>query len=284
MTKGQQDRETLDAEYNLRARVPEFQTYFDRYDRMSAAFRRDARGCLDLAYGPGPRQAIDLFLPQASAPPLAVFIHGGYWQSQDRKRFSFVAAPLVEAGAAVALIGYDLAPAVDMDAMVGQMRAAIAWLYRHGAELGYDPDRLVVSGHSAGGHLAAMALATEWTGEGALPEDLIKGICPISGIFDLEPIRLCYLDEVLGLTPEQVRRHSPLNLPPRARCAVTVTVGGRETAAFLEHSRRYADYLSANGVTCELAVQPDLDHFTTIEAMAEPESLTARAICRQLGL
>lgn len=284
MTASQPDRATLDAQYNLRARVPEFQSYFDRYDRMSAAFRQNAKGCLDLAYGPGARQGIDLFLPDAKAPPLAVFIHGGYWQSQDRKRFSFVAAPLIEAGAAVALIGYDLAPEVGMDAIVGQIRAGIAWLYKNGAELGYDPDQLVVSGHSAGGHLSAMALATDWASEGALPDDLVKGICPISGIFDLEPIRLCYLNDVLGMDFEQARRYSPIRLPPRTRCPVTVTVGERETAAFLEQSRRYADHLRAAGVACELAVQPDLDHFSIVEAMAEPGSLTAQALCRQLGL
>ena len=277
------DRAALDANYNLRAAVPEFQDYFDRYDRMSEAFRERARGSLDLAYGPGARQAVDLFLPDAKAPPLVVFIHGGYWHSQDRRRFSFVAGPLLDAGAAVALIGYDLAPEVDMDGIVAQARAAIGWLWHHGPELGYDRARLAVSGHSAGGHLSAMALATDWTGLG-LPADLIKGVCAISGIFDLEPIRGCYLNDVLALTPEQVRRASPLHLAPLGRCPVTVTVGARETPAFLEQSRRYAEHLRAAGLECELVSQAELDHFGIIQAMAEPDNAAVRALRTQLGL
>jgi arylformamidase len=267
MTSGGADRAALDAAYNLRARVPGFQDYFDRYDRMSEAVRARTRGCLDLAYGRGPRQRIDLFLPEAKAPPLLVFIHGGYWQSQDRRRYAFVAAPLIAAGAATALLGYDLAPEVDMDAIVAQVRAGITWLYRHGPEFGYDPERLVVSGHSAGGHLAAMALATDWSAEAGLPRDLIKGLCPISGIFDLEPVRRCYLNDVLGLTPEQVLHHSPIRLPPQTSCPVTVTVGADETAAFLEQ-----------------VVQPGLDHFSIVEAMAAPHGATVGALRRLLGV
>jgi arylformamidase len=184
----------------------------------------------------------------------------------------------------VALLGYDLAPEVDMDAIVAQVRSGLAWLYRRGAELGCDPERLVVSGHSAGGHLAAMALATDWRAEAGLPEDLIKGLCPISGVFDLDPIRRCYLNEVLGLTPEQVRRHSPLRLPPRTSCPVTVTVGAKETAAFLEQSRRYAAHLEAAGPSVELLIQPDLDHFGIVEAMAKPDGATVRALRRHLGV
>jgi arylformamidase len=284
MTSERLDRAALDAEYNLRARVPEFQDYFDRYDRMSDALRASGRGRLDLAYGPSPRQAIDLFLPEAKDPPLLVFIHGGYWQSQDRKRFAFVAAPLLEAGAATALLGYDLAPEVDMDAIVAQVRRGLAWLYRHGAELGCDAEHLVVSGHSAGGHLAAMALATDWSAEAGLPEGLIKGLCPISGVFDLEPISRCYLNEVLRLTPDQARRHSPLRLPPRGSCPVTVTVGAKETAAFLEQSRQYAAHLEAAGQSVELVIQPGLDHFGIVEAMAQPDGATVRTLRRQLGV
>ena len=284
MTSSGADRAALDAEYNLRARVPEFQDYFDRYDQMSEAFRARARCRLDLAYGAGPRQGVDLYLPEADAPPLLVFIHGGYWQSQDRKRYAFVGAPLIEAGAAVALLGYDLTPEVDMDAIVAQMRSGIAWIYRHGGELGFDPERVVVSGHSAGGHLAAMALATDWPAEAGLPANLIKGLCPISGVFDLQPVRGCYLNEVLALTPEQVRRHSPLNLPPRTGCPVTVIVGAKETDAFLEQSRRYAAHLEAAGQSVELVIQPGLDHFGIVAAMAEPEGATIRTLCRLLGV
>ena len=278
------DRTTLDANYNLRAAVPEHPTYFARYEAESRAFRERARARLDLAYGDGPRQAVDLFLPREPSPPLLVFIHGGYWQRFDRKDFSFVAAPLVAAGAAVALLGYDLAPAVDMDRIVAEVRQGIAWLYRQGAAQGVDAARIFLAGHSAGGHLAAMALATDWQGACGLPADTVKGACAISGVFDLEPIRRCYLNEVLGLDPEQARRNSPLHLPPGLPCPVTVVVGELETAAFHEQSRAYAARLEAAGWPCELVIQPGVDHFAIIMSMAEPGAPIVQAIRRQMGL
>ncbi len=286
MTVPDAERVRLDANYNLRAAVPEHPTYFARYEASSAAFRERWPGRLDLAYGDNPRQAIDLFLPGAAGtpPPVLVFIHGGYWQSFDRKAFSFVAEHLVGAGAAVALIGYDLAPAVDMDAIVGEIRQGLAWLYRHGAEQGFDPARLFLAGHSAGGHLATMALATDWHAGWRLPADLIKGVCAISGVFDLEPIRRCYLNDVLALDAEQARRNSPIHLEPGAACPVTVTFGERETPAFHEQSRAYAAKLVDAGLTCDLLAQPDLDHFGIIMSMAEAGSATVACIRRQMGL
>jgi arylformamidase len=284
MSERQPDRSTLDADYNLRAAVAEHQSYFDRYDADSQAFRQRCPGRLDLAYGDSPRQVVDLFLPAPVRPPLLVFIHGGYWQRFDPKAFSFVAAQPLAAGAAVALIGYDLAPAVDLDAIVGQIRRGLAWLYRQGDGLGYDPGRMFVAGHSAGGHLAAMALAHDWAADG-LPRDLIKGICAISGVFDLEPIRRCYLNEVLGLDVAQARRNSPLHLPPGpASCPVTVAVGATETAAFHAQSRAYADKLAAAGWPCQLVIQPEMHHFEIVMSLARPEDALVRILCEQMRL
>jgi arylformamidase len=277
------DRAALDAQYNLRAAVPEHLEYFARYERDSAALRARWPGRLDLAYGPTPRQAIDLFLPRARPAPLLVFIHGGYWQSRDRKDFSFVAGPLLERGAAVALLGYDLAPAVRMDAIVAEVRAGLAWLHRHAADHGCDPARLYVAGHSAGGHLAAMTLATDWRTLG-LPKDAIKGVCAISGVFDLEPIRLCYLNEVVGLDAAEARRNSPLHLPLYGSCPVTVVVGELETRAFHEQSRAYAARLERDGWPCELLVQPGAEHFAIIMSMADADAPVVQAIARQMGL
>jgi arylformamidase len=281
------DKAALDANYNLRAAVPEHPAYFERYAASSAAFRARWPGRLDVSYGDSPREAIDLFLPQSppsSRPPLLVFIHGGYWQAFDRKAFSFVAEPLVEAGAAVAMLGYDLAPAVDMDTIVSQICHAIAWLYRNAGVHGFDPGRICLAGHSAGGHLAAMALATDWQAAFGLPGDLVKGVCAISGVFDLEPIRLCYLNDVLRLDAEQARRNSPVLLPPHGRCPVTVTVGERETDAFHRQSETYAGALRRANLRCDLVVQPGLDHFAIIMAMTDAANPTVRAICAQLGL
>jgi arylformamidase len=240
-------------------------------------------GRLDLAYGPTPRQAIDLFLPRARAAPLLVFIHGGYWQSRDRKDFSFVAGPLLERGAAVALLGYDLAPEVGMDTIVAEVRAGLAWLYRHAPAHGCDPARLHIAGHSAGGHLAAMALATDWRTFG-LPADVIRGVCAISGVFDLEPIRLCYLNEVVGLDEAEARRNSPLHQTLHGRCPVIVAVGELETKAFHQQSRAFAARLERDGWPCQLLVQPAVDHFGIVMSMAEADAPLVQAIARQMAL
>jgi arylformamidase len=277
------ERAALDADYNLRAAVPEHLAYFARYERESAALRARWPGELDLAYGPTPRQAIDLFLPRTPGAPILAFIHGGYWQSRDRKDFSFVAGPLLERGAAVALLGYDLAPEVPMDAIVAEVRAGLAWLYRHAPAYGCDPARLHVAGHSAGGHLAAMALATDWPTSG-LPEDLIKGVCALSGVFDLEPIRRCYLNEVVGLDQGEARRNSPLHLSLHGRCPVIVAVGELETKAFHEQSRAFSARLRREGWPCQLLVQPGVDHFGIVMSMADPDAPLVHALARQIGL
>jgi arylformamidase len=283
MDQGGTERAILDAQYNLRAAVPEHLTYFARYEAESAALRARWPGRLDLSYGTTPRQAIDLFVPGISDPPLLVFIHGGYWQSRDRKDFSFLAGPFLELGAAVALIGYDLAPTVRMDAIVAQIRAGLAWLWHHAPDHGCDAERLYLAGHSAGGHLTAMALATDWRTFG-LPEDIIKGVCAISGIFDLEPIRRCYLNDVVGLDLDEARRNSPIHQTLHGHCPVAVAVGELETRAFLEQSQAFAAKLEREGWPCELLVQPGVDHFGIVMSMAEPDAPLVQAIARQMRL
>jgi arylformamidase len=283
MGRVETERAMLDAQYNLRAAVPEHLTYFARYEAESAALRARWPGRLDLSYGPMPRQAIDLFLPGPPDAPILVFIHGGYWQSRDRKDFSFVAGPLLERGAAVALIGYDLAPTVRMEAIVAQIRAGLPWLYRHAPDHGCDPQRLYLAGHSAGGHLAAMALATDWHTFG-VPEGMIKGVCAISGIFDLEPIRRCYLNDVVGLDADEARRNSPIHRALHGRCPVMVAVGELETRAFHEQSRDFAARLEREGWPCQLLVQPGVDHFGIIMSLSDPDAPLVQAIAREMGL
>lgn len=256
------ERIRLDAQYNNRARVANFQEHLDAWAQQSAAFRRLAGGTLDVAYGPGERQAVDVFRPAGeAAAPLLVFIHGGYWQALDRKRFSYVARPFFERGAATAIVGYDLAPAVRVTDIVAQIRRALVFLDRARADLGIDGSGFVIAGHSAGGHLAAMALATDWQ-RLAARDGLIRGVVALSGLFDLEPIRRCYLNDVLGLDEAEARRLSPVHLPPpRAAVPVLIAVGGAESEAFLDQSARYARCLSQSINSVEHRVEPGLDHF-----------------------
>ena len=282
------DREALDREYDNRRKVARTAEHLAWYARASEAARRDLAPRLDVEVGPHPGERLDLFLPPPGAPrptPVHAFIHGGYWQRMDKADFSYVARPLVAAGAAVAVINYDLMPAVRMAELVRQCRAALAWLHRHAASFGGDSTRLTVSGHSAGGHLVAMMLATDWPAFGAgLPADLVAAGCAISGLYDLEPIRLCYLNDVLGLTPDEARAHSPALLaPPRPR-PLAVVVGALEGPEY----HRQVDALVAAwrpaGVPIEVIDLPGHDHFTIMASLEDPRAPLTRVILSQLGL
>lgn len=279
------ERAKLDAQYNNRLRVPAFQDHLDSFARDSAAYRAHGPALLDCAYGSSERQAIDLFRPTGGRPaPLMVFIHGGYWQALDRKVFSYVARPFVDRGAAVAVPGYDLAPAVSVGEIVEQIRRALLFLHREAGNLGVDGARIVVTGHSAGGHLAAMALATDWRAF-ATPADLIRGMVALSGLFDLEPIRRCYLNEVLGLDQADAQRLSPINLArPTTPVPVLIAVGGGESEAFLEQSGAYANYLRRSTSSIEHRVEPGLDHFEIVRQFGTAGQPMVERTLAMLGL
>ena len=172
------DQAGLDAVLNLRERWPDFEDYFRHWaDDSAIAVRDQCPGRLDLIYGQSAGERLDLFVPpEPSAPPLMVFIHGGYWQALDKSDFSYLAPAFLDAGIAYASLNYDLAPTAPVDRMVEQIYRALAWLFRSGEELGFDPGRIFVSGHSAGGHLAAMTAIEGWTASHAVPADLVKGV------------------------------------------------------------------------------------------------------------
>ena len=184
--------EELEVQFNPRRAVPDFEAYQAANAARSAEIRARLEARLDLAYGDGPLQTLDVFPAAAAAgggaAPVHVFFHGGYWRAQDKANFAFVAEHLVAQGICTVVANYDLCPAVTLDGVVAAARRAIAWTFAHAGEFGADPARLTLSGSSAGAHLQAMALAHDWPGEG-LPADLIKGAVPITGIYDPEPAR-----------------------------------------------------------------------------------------------
>ena len=205
----------LESEYNARAAVPEHVDILAGWDRRSRALRARVPCELDLAYGESERQRIDLFRGGAAPAPLHLFIHGGYWQRGDRAANHFVAEGLCARGVDVALVGYDLCPGVTLDALVDQVRAALAWLWRNARRLGIDPARIQVGGHSAGGHLTAMLLATRWRELGEdLPAQPIQSAVAISGLYALGPLRHTSINEAVGMDADTARRNSPALMPP----------------------------------------------------------------------
>lgn len=282
------DREQLDRQYNVRAGIPRFQDVFDRWNQQAGDYRRQLSRLppmrSNLHYGAHRLQTLDYF-PAAEAAvdaPLLVFVHGGYWRSLDKNDFSHLAEPYRQAGIAVAMINYRLAPEVDIPDIVTDVRTAFGWLYRQASSFGFDAERIHVVGHSAGGHLAAELASTDWRSAG-LPADAIKGLCGVSGLYDLEPIRLCYLNEALQLDATQVGQYSPLHHLPATPMPVILTAGGAESAEFHRQKNAYALALHAAGFPVQQVKLADGHHLDVIDKLADGDGELARAIIAMIG-
>lgn len=287
------DRAALDDQYdNSKAVGPEADACIAAYATRSAAARGRMRGHVDLAYADHPRARLDLFQPDRAADradaPILVFIHGGYWRSMDKSRFSYLAADWIANGVAVAVVGYPLAPSATMDDIVTHIRLAVAWLARNGHRFGADGRRLFVAGHSAGGHLAAMMAATDWSAfDPAMPSRAVVGGCAVSGIFDLEPIRLCYLNADIRLDPASVLRNSPLRYDAThggftATPPLILAVGGDETDEFRRQQADFAARWRSIGLDVETFELPGRHHFTAVDALGDADDPLFRAVLRHL--
>jgi arylformamidase len=253
----------LQAEYDNRARVPEHPTHIEGWKRDAAAWRLACpRSELDLAYGAGAREQLDLFhAGPADEAPIALFIHGGYWQALDRTFASHCARGMNGRGITVAVPSYDLCPGVTLAEIVAQMRAACAFLWRRTGR------RILATGHSAGGHLAAMLLATDWPAHDAgLPPGLVHAALPISGVFELEPLLATSIGAGLRLAPAEAHALSPRWMPAPGR-PMHCVVGGAESSEFIRQSR---DMAAAWGG--DVTALPGADHFTVIAPLADPAS------------
>ncbi len=274
------DQAQLDAQINLRARWPEHEAYFAKWAAESAAFRAERPGRLDLRYGPTAGQSLDLFPVAGEHPaPLIAFIHGGYWQALDKSDYSYLGAAFLDQGIAYASLNYDLAPETRIGEMVTQIRRAFAWLQAEALELGIDPQRILALGHSAGGHLAAMALATDWQTAVGMANPALAAAGSISGIYDLEPMRLCYQQPVLQIDPATVREMSPLRISPPPGVRLVCAVGGEETDEFLRQQKAFAADWRRQGAQVEEQVIEAETHFSILDLLLAPaHPLTARLI------
>src|SRR4051812_6886845 len=256
-----------EAEYNNRLRIPEFADIIARWQAASAATRPSARADLDQPYGPGDRQRYDLFHAGKLTAPLIVYIHGGYWQMGSRQDTAFIARAFNAAGIDVAIPSYSLCPAVSVMQIIDELRRCLVVLW---AATQKHP---VVAGHSAGGHLAAAMLATDWSQVPGAPADLVRAGCAISGVFDLAPLIPTSMNTALRLDPKAAADASPLfwPAPPSGRTLVTA-VGADETSEFHRQSRTLTEAWAKAGLHTEYLSIAGVHHFNIVDELTRPDS------------
>ncbi len=262
----------LDAAYNNRAAEPGLETIKADWDRRSLAMYARAKVDRDLAYGTAPRQRLDFFHAASKGRPTVAWIHGGYWQTNDKEPNAFIAQGLLVHDLNVALLEYTLAPGATMSQIVAEIRASIAWLVGRMQPQFGTGKRLVVAGHSAGGHLTAMAAG--------LPG--VTAALPVSGLFDLEPIRLSYLNTALKMDMPEASANSPMKLPLPS-VPVTVAVGSAELPELVRQSEDFHAALQSAGRQARMLVVPKASHFTILEEIAQPSGTLAAELARLAG-
>ncbi|MBB6142709.1 acetyl esterase/lipase [Silvibacterium bohemicum] len=263
------NREELDRAYNNTAAVPDVAETMADFGRRGAAIYERAGIKRDLAYGEAASQRIDWIPSSRAGAPTIAYVHGGYWQSLSKEKFAHVAAGPLAHGFNVALIEYTLAPQARMGAIVSEIGQAIDFLVAHFEEWGADPACLCLAGHSAGGHLAAMHRN----------HPAVSLVLCMSGLYDLEPIRLSYLNEKLNLTPSEVAAYSPQTyIGPGA--PTLLTVGDSELPELMRQTADYSSLLRARGELVEEILAPGRNHFTITEMLAMPDGAALNAVVR----
>ena len=277
----QYDPAWLERMYNNRALVPAFPQHAQGWERDSAQARAQLACKLDIPYGSGERERLDVFPAERPGSPVVVFIHGGYWRALSKADHSFVAPALHAMGATVVVPGYTLCPAVTIPEITLQMLRAMAWVWRHVGRFNGDAQRITVIGHSAGGHLAAMMLNARWQQfDPTLPQHLFKQALSISGVHDLDPLSQTSFFADLRLTPDDVRRASPARLPAPAVGKLYAVAGGNESEEFIRQTQIMREAWGPKVVpVCE--VLPGFNHFSVVESLCQSGS-RLNQLARQL--
>ncbi len=281
-----------DQQYNVRLGIPNYAELLQNWVEWSAQTRDRLPCVLDLHYSEhgrdDPAERLDLFMPQRptrGGAPVLVHIHGGYWRALDKREQSFVAQDLSQRGALVVVPNYSLCPKVSIAHIVMQLVQALAWTWRNAARFGGNPNQVVVTGHSAGGHLATMMLVCQWRSFAAdLPTDLVKVALPVSGLFELEPLRHApFLASDIGLTAAEARRLSPACMPAPSMGRLLPFVGALESGEFHRQSALIRRAWGSKRVGQPQAVL-GRHHIDVLHALREPGSVLHQAVVGALGL
>jgi len=272
----------LEKQYNARDSVADFPAEMATYRRLSEECYEACTVMRDLVYGPSEDERIDFFPAAKTDGPVFVFLHGGYWRALGRKDSAFMAESLVAHGVSVAVVEYGLAPRVSVDTIVDQARRAVAFIYEHAVDLGIDRSRLFIGGSSAGAHLSAMVLGTDWASQFGLDKGPIQGAMLASGLFDLEPVRLCAPNAWLKLDAQAAARNSPMRHLPKSEVDILLTWGGFETDEFKRQSAQYAETLRAAGFAPKVMPVDDRNHFDIIVDLNDPSRMLFRALLQMI--
>ena len=273
------DDSWFEAQYNARAATPSYPEIFAEQAERSRRMRLRRACFLDVRYGEDEMETLDVFPSTGPSRALVSFIHGGYWRSRDKRDLSYVVEALCEAGLTCVLPNYALCPHASVEKIVRQMLKAHAWIYRNAPDYGAAPSRLVVCGHSAGGHLAAMMAACDWPQyERGLPDDLVQAAVAISGIYDLMPLRRTSMNADLRLDENAARVASPVTYRPTRPVSVLTAVGAEESNEFGRQALLLREWWPH--CRCQSIVVPGANHFTVLEALAEPRGLLCEALLR----
>ncbi len=280
------DQEALDWEYNNRGKVPDTAECKAAQLAGSDEAKAQFNAQLDERFGDGDTDLLDIYHAAGDGPrPVHVFFHGGYWKSNTKNDFGFVAKPFVPHGITTVVVEYPLIPSVRMATLVDRCRAAMQWVWRNAGKLGCNPDNITVSGHSAGGHITAMMASTDWSAyDSALPQNLVKAGCAISGVYDLEPVRLSFQNDDLQFSPEEAAEFSPVLMKPGRVAPLLLPVGGDEGPEFIRQSEDLAAAWSAQGKDISAMVMPGKHHFTTINEFLDPDSTLSNTVRTQIGI
>jgi arylformamidase len=277
-------QQELDDNYNQNSLVPDNSPYKERKIRESERARATLECILDVPYGPSRKEKLDIFPAARKGAPIQIFIHGGAWKSGNKSEVSYPAPVFHGAGANFVAVNFASVPEVMIEEQVRQCRAAIAWVYRNAASFGGDSDRIYISGHSSGGHVTGMMVVTDWEGVYDLPPDIIKGAAPVSGMFDLEPVRHSWRNSYVGLDEARARALSAIHHIPATRIPLVLAVGDGELTEFQRQTHAFAAAWRAAGQTCELIVVPGRNHFDMGADFGNTDSAVTQAILRQMRL
>lgn len=283
MYRNFQTQAELDAQYNTKELGLDTNFYLQDYIKNSIQAREQLACKLDIPYGLTTVENLDIFPANNLQAPILIFIHGGDWVMGSSKDFSFVAKSAVAAGITVIVVNYGLCPKVKIDEIVRQNRAAVAWVYRNAESFGGNRERIYVSGHSAGGHLAAMVMATDWN-DYNLPENVVKAGCVISGLFDLVPFPYTWLQTKIQLSCDEILRNSPIYHIPDKSGSLIVTYGSEESSEFRRQSQDFLSAWKSKGLQGEYLPQPGTHHFTAINGFLDVNSPLCKAIFRQMNI